>query len=118
MAEGRCIKVSPNEVEVYSPAGHRDTRNWRLIGPEAGSTHVELILGEMGPQGLAEAHAHESCDQIFYMLEGSLKVIYDGAEQILKPGDMGFIPERVPHQVVCMSEGARYLVMYAPPISD
>jgi quercetin dioxygenase-like cupin family protein len=117
MAEGKCIKVRPNEVGVYSPAGHRDTYNRRLVGPIQGSTRVELILGEMGPQGIGEAHAHESCDQILYLLEGSLKVISDGVEEILDQGDLGFIPEGMPHEVVCMSEGARFLVIFAPPMA-
>ena len=118
MAEGICIKVRPHEIEVYSPAGHKDTRNRRLIGPEAGSSNVEVILGEMGPQGIAEAHAHKNCDQIFYLLEGRLKVISDKTEEILDPGDLGFIPEGVPHEVNCMAEEARFLVMYAPPKRD
>ncbi len=116
MAKGKFIKVRPDEVDVYSPAGHRDTRNRRLIGPAAGSTHVELILGEMGPQGIGEAHAHEGCDQIFYLLEGRLKVISDGVEEMLDPGDLGFIPKAVPHEVICISEGARFLVLFAPPM--
>lgn len=116
MAEGKFIKVRPNEVDEYSPAGHRDTRNRRLIGPAAGSTQVEVILGKMGPQGVGEAHVHEGCDQIFYLLEGSLKVISDGVEEILDPGDLGFIPEGVAHEVVCISEGARFLVLFAPPM--
>ena len=103
-------------MDVYSPAGHEDTRNRRLIGPAAGSNRVELILGEMGPQGIAEAHAHKSCDQVFYLLEGRLKVISGEAEEILDPGDLGFIPEGVPHKVICMSEGAKILVLYAPPL--
>lgn len=114
--EGAFVKVRPNEVDVYSPAGHRDTHNRRLIGPAAGSTHVELILGEMGPQGIGEAHVHEGCDQILYLLEGSLKVISDGAEVILDSGDLGFIPEGVPHEVICISEGAKFLVLFAPPM--
>lgn len=118
MDEGKFIKVRPNAVDVYSPAGHRDTRNRRLIGPAAGSTHVELILGEMGPQGIGEAHVHEICDQILYLLEGRLKVIFDESEEILDPGDLGFIPEGVPHEVVCLSEEARFLVLFAPPNRD
>ena len=118
MAEGTFIKVSPNEVDVYSPAGHEDTHNRRLIGPATGSTRVELILGEMGPQGIGEAHAHEGCDQILYLLEGRLKLISNEAEEILDPGDLGFIPEGVPHEVICISEGARFLVLFAPPIRD
>ena len=116
MAEGKCIKVRPNEVDVYSPAGHRDTRNRRLIGPAAGSNHVELILAEMGPRGIGEDHVHESRDQIIYLLEGSLKVISDGKEEILDSGDLGFIPEGVHHEVTCISQGARFLVLYAPPM--
>jgi quercetin dioxygenase-like cupin family protein len=116
--ERAFVKVRPHEVDIYSPPGHGDTRNRRLIGPAAGSSHVEVILAEMGPQGIGEAHAHKGFDQILYLLKGQLKVICDEAEEILDPGDLGFIPEGVSHEAICMSEGAKFLVLYAPPMRD
>ena len=109
------VKVNPNDVSVYTPAGHDDTYNRRLVGPDMGSKYVEVILGEMGPKGIADSHVHNSLEQIIYLLEGTLKVICPGAEETLQPGDLGFIPVGVSHQVICETGRARFLVIYAPP---
>jgi quercetin dioxygenase-like cupin family protein len=109
------IKVRPSDLDVYMPAGHDDTYNRRLVGAGIGSKYVEVILGEMGPKGVADPHAHNDLEQIIYLLEGILKVISDGIEDVLEPGDLGFIPVGVSHQIFCESERATFLVIYAPP---
>ena len=109
------IKVKPSDVSVYTPAGHDDTYNRRLVGPGMGSKYVEVILGEMGPKGTADPHVHDNLEQIIYLLEGNLKVFSDGVEDVLEPGDLGFIPVGVSHQVLCESGKARFLIIYAPP---
>lgn len=67
------------------------TYNRRLVGPDMGSKYVEVILGEMGPKGTVDPHVNNSLEQIIYLLEGNLKVISPGVEEILEPGDLGFI---------------------------
>lgn len=109
------VKVNPNDVSVYMPAGHDDTHNRRLVGPDMGAKYVEVILGEMGPKGTADPHVHKNFEQIIYLLEGKVNVISPGAEEILEPGDLGFIPVGVSHQVICETGGARFLIIYAPP---
>ena len=109
------IKVKPSEVDVYTPAGHDDTYNRRLVGPEIGSKYVELILGEMGPKGVADPHVHNDLEQIIYLLDGTLKVISDGIEDVLEPGEVGFFPVGISHNVFCESGRAKFLVIYAPP---
>lgn len=109
------IKVKPSEVDVYTPAGHDDTYNRRLVGSGIGSKYVEVILGEMGPKGVADPHVHNDLEQIIYLLEGTLKVISDGIEDVLGPGDLGFIPIGVSHKVFCESGRAKFLIIYAPP---
>ena len=109
------VKVRPNDLDVYTPAGHDDTYNRRLVGPGIGSKHIEVILGEMGQKGVADPHVHKNFEQIIYLLEGNLKVISQGAEEILEPGDLGFIPVGVSHQVICETGKARFLIIYAPP---
>jgi len=111
----KFIKVKPSEVDVYTPVGHDDTYNRRLVGPEIGSKYVELILGEMGPKGVADPHVHNDLEQIIYLIDGTLKVISDGIEDILKPGEVGFFPVGVSHNVFCESGRAKFLVIYAPP---
>ena len=109
------IKINPNDVGVYTPEGHDDTYNRRLVGPNMGAKYVEVILGEMGQKGVADPHAHKNFEQIIYLLEGNLKVISQGVEEELEPGDLGFIPVGVSHQVFCETEKARFLIIYAPP---
>ena len=109
------VKVRPNDLDVYTPAGHDDTYNRRLVGPGIGSKYIEVILGEMGPKGVAEPHIHNDLEQVIYLLEGILRVVSDGNEDVLEPGDLGFIPVGVSHQIFCESGRARFLIMYAPP---
>jgi hypothetical protein len=58
----RFIQVNQNDVGVYTPEGHDDTYNRRLIGPNIGAKHVEVILGEMGQKGAADPHVHKGLD--------------------------------------------------------
>ena len=109
------IKISPKDTSVYQPAGHEDTFNRRLIGSNSGARFVEVILGEMGSNGTADAHAHEGFEQILYMLDGTLKIISKDRIEWLEPGDLGFIPAGVTHQVLCQSKRAKFIVIYAPP---
>jgi quercetin dioxygenase-like cupin family protein len=109
------IKVRPYDMDVHTPAGHDDTYNKRLVGPEIGSKYVEVILGEMGPKGVADTHVHNDLEQVIYLLEGALKIISHGIEDVLEPGDLGFIPVGVSHQLLCESGRAKFLIIYAPP---
>ena len=112
--KNRFIKVNPKDVGAYTPESHDDTYNRRLVGPNMGAKYVEVILGEMGQKGVADQHVHKNFEQIIYLLEGNLRVISRGDEEILEPGDLGFIPVRVSHQVFCETEKARFLIIYAP----
>jgi quercetin dioxygenase-like cupin family protein len=59
-------------------------------------------------------HVHRHEDELFYVLEGELKV-YRGAEEItLNPGDSGFLPRNVPHTFKIVSPRARFLVYLTP----
>ena len=112
----KFIKVSVNEVPVYTPPGHDDTYNRRLFGPDDGCQYFELIVGEMGRTGHAEPHAHSEFEQSMYMLEGLLRVYGDdGLEVTLEPGDAIYFPIGCEHKVVCETPQARFLVIYTPP---
>jgi len=108
-------KVSMKDVEVYSPPGHGDTYNKRLLGPKDGAVFAEIIHGEMGNVGHAEPHAHAEFEQSMYMLSGRLRVTGDGPEVILEKDDFIFFPKHSMHKVVCETEKATFLVIYSPP---
>lgn len=109
------VKVSANNVPVYTPPGHDDTYNKRLIGPHNGAQYVELILGEMGKTGHAEPHYHAEFEQCMYLLTGKLSVTGDGEPVELVPGDAILFPKNSTHKVTCETDKATFLVIYTPP---
>lgn len=111
----RYIKVNENDAAVYSPPGHGDTYNRRLLGPKEGSARVEFIIGKMGKSGNAEPHAHGSFDQVMYMLEGRIRVTGDGPEVTLGQGELIYFPIGCSHKVEVETEEAKFIVLYTPP---
>ncbi len=108
-------KVSLQDVPVYTPPGHDDTYNRRLVGPKDGAEHVEVIVGEMGKSGHAVPHSHAEFEQCMYMLSGVLRVTGDGDEVVLEKDDFIIFPKGSAHKVVCETEKATFLVIYTPP---
>lgn len=111
----KYVKVSSSDVPVYTPPGHDDTYNKRLIGPHNGAVHVELILGEMGRTGHAESHYHSEFEQCMYLLTGRLSVTGDGEDVVLEAGDTILFTKNSIHKVVCETDKATFLVIYTPP---
>ena len=110
------VKNSVNKVPVYTPPGHDDTFNRRLIGPDEGAKNVELIVGEMGRSGHAVPHTHYEFEQSMFVLEGELEVTgSDGTVVMLEPGDAILFPVGCEHKVVCVTEKSKFLVIYTPP---
>jgi mannose-6-phosphate isomerase-like protein (cupin superfamily) len=110
------VKVSLDKVPVYTPPGHDNTYNRRIIGPENGARHMELIFGEMRLSAHAELHSHHELEQSMFILEGEIEVTGgDGARVFLRPGDTIFFPVGCEHKVTCMSEKSKFLVISSPP---
>jgi len=73
-----------------------------------------LVEVEGGPGGEPPPHIHRNEDELFYVLEGRLKVLRGNEEISLGPGESGFLPRNVVHTFKIMSDYARYLVYIAP----
>lgn len=57
-------------------------------------------------------HVHHNEDEIFYLLEGEVRFVVDGAEIRARQGDTVVAPKAKPHSFVVTSRaGARWLVM-------
>lgn len=110
--------IRPSELPGYSPANHHGTTNIRLVGPECGARHMELVLGEIVAGGNALPHAHPGLEQAVYVLEGSAVAGIDGREQEVRAGDVMFFPEGVFHSIKVTSEKIKLLVIYAPPYGE
>jgi quercetin dioxygenase-like cupin family protein len=102
----------------YSPANHHGTVNTRLVGPDSGARHMEIVLGDIARGGSALAHAHPGLEQAAYVLEGTAFAGIDGVEHEVQPGDMLFFPEGVFHSIRVTSERLKLLVVYAPPYGE
>ena len=73
-----------------------------------------LIEAKGVPGGEPPLHVHAHEDELFYVLEGKLKVYCGEEELILEPGQSGFLPRNVPHTFKVMSSHARALVYITP----
>lgn len=86
------------------------------VHADARDTNGGFALIEMsgGPGGEPPLHVHEHEDELFYVLEGRLKVMRGSEELILEAGDSGFLPRGVPHTFKIRSGFARWLVYVTP----
>ena len=110
--------IRPSELTGYSPANHNGTTNVRLVGPETGARHMEVLLGEIVAGGNALPHAHPGLEQAAYVLEGTATARIGEHEYQVRNGDMLFFPENVFHSVEVTSGTLRLLVIYAPPYGE
>lgn len=70
---------------------------WRRVARE---TNGELLQGELFavPGGRpAAAHVHPDQEERFEVLAGTLKLVVDGKQATLRPGDIAVIPPGRPH---------------------
>ncbi len=106
------------DIQGYSPANHHGTTNVRLVGPENGARHMEVLMGEFVRGGNAQAHAHPDLEQAVYVLEGTAIAGIDGIDHEVRAGDVMFFPEGVFHSLKVTSERVKLLVFYAPPYGE
>ena len=111
----KLVQGRIEDVEIYAPPAHSDTRNRRLLGPFNGCNDVEVIFAEMGNTGTADTHTHEDFDQISILLEGQLRCVTPYEDKVMNPGEYRMIPRGLEHTAYCVSEKARFILIYAPP---
>ena len=111
--------VRPGELPTYSPEAHAGTVNRRLISKETvGARNIEVVSGEVGLGGMAEAHYHDVAEQAMYLLEGKCQVEVEGESFEMGPGDMAFFPPGARHKAVPVGGPIKVLVIYSPPLAD
>jgi quercetin dioxygenase-like cupin family protein len=115
MDEKSPIVISASSAPVYEPEGHALTYNQRLAGPFNGSENAEFVIGKMYQGGGAKGHSHSEFDQMMFMLEGELRVVAPGFDCSIFPDDLIVFPKNVQHEVFCVSDVARFIVIYSPP---
>jgi mannose-6-phosphate isomerase-like protein (cupin superfamily) len=94
-----CIKLQ--DVEGYSPEGHKGTVNRILIDEKMGVRDFVLIHCEVFSEGGAEIHSH-TFDQGFYVLSGEGRVRIGRKEYHVGAGSAYCAPAGIEHQIVAI----------------
>lgn len=79
------------------------------------------VIGEVNGQHMKLArikgefvwHAHEDADELFLLVEGSLKILIPDGEVVLSPGELVVIPKGMQHKPVAEEEA---LIMMIEPV--
>lgn len=109
-------KAHIDDCTVY----HLPGRDWfYLLGPQ-NSQAKNLVFGlaEFPASTLAAAHAHETQEEIIYILSGAGAIIAEGKETRLEPGVAVFIPPGLSHQIrVDEGELLKLVTLFSPPVT-
>ena len=91
--------VAPGEGELR---WYRDRLvDLRLTGAATGD-RVSLVEIDMPAGATTPLHRQPYDDETLYVLEGSLTVHIDGAEHVVGPGGVVFIPRETPHALLAV----------------
>lgn len=106
-----------DDLPAYAPPGHSATRNVRLVERDA-CGRFEMVLGEITPGGVADAHHHDVEYQAMYVLEGHAEIRLDDAPpRSCGPGSVVRIPPGTVHEVIATGDTPlRLLIVYSPPL--
>jgi mannose-6-phosphate isomerase-like protein (cupin superfamily) len=78
--------------------------------------YAQLVAMSLNPGEEIGMEVHPSVDQFFRIESGTVKVIMDGEETILKSGMVAIVPAGVNHNVVTEgTEVVKLYTIYSPP---
>jgi quercetin dioxygenase-like cupin family protein len=114
---GTALLSFENKIPDSKPPRYINFRGG-LIKFHADSTDTsgQFALLEMkgGPGAEPPLHVHRHEDELFYVLEGQLKVLRGHEEIALGPGESAFLPRNIAHTFKIASDCARFLVYITP----
>jgi len=87
----------------------------KIVGytPELMSVLVQFDKGAIGTP-----HAHDTHDQIAYVIAGRFEADVGGEKRLLGPGDAFIAPRHTLHGVVALEDGATLLDQFSPRRDD
>lgn len=92
----------------------------QLVNPRLGSRQLDCHINVLKAGGVVGPyHLHSSSENVYYILEGEVRVRIDTEEHDLRPGMAVFIPPNIPHSALNVGgTDARLLEIYTPPDPD
>ncbi|EJL68555.1 L-dopachrome tautomerase-related protein [Chryseobacterium populi] len=86
-------------------------RKW-VTGSESTFAHWKMEKGAHVPQ-----HQHPN-EQVTYITKGSVRVVINNKDHIVKAGGILIIPANTPHEFFCLEDGTEDLDFFAPVRKD
>ena len=89
------IKNKLNSKIRFQDKGH--TTVYDLINQtETGVSTVDLVVIEIAPGQHSLNHYHPGMHELFYLLKGQIKILVNGEEGIMNPGDAIIVDPEAP----------------------
>ena len=102
---GRHVPVGPNRLVVK-------------VGPEHGGRLFAMFESVLPPGAGVFVHAHRTCEEAFYVLEGEIEYRLGEERVVARTGTSIVVPTGVVHGFKNLGSGdARHLVTVAPPVA-
>jgi quercetin dioxygenase-like cupin family protein len=94
------------------------TRPTVKIGPHLGSRLLGLVESELRPGPSFPVHVHDEYEEAFYVLEGEIEYLVDGAWLKARAGSTVFVPAGQPHGFRNPGQQpARHLALASPAVA-
>ncbi len=113
------MKVYRNGTgEKYTPFTHYNMTTQVIFNPENGCKKANITLSILKKSAGSTDEIHPNSDQVFYMLQGEMKVYAEGKLlQTLHEGDAILVEAGDPHSVVNdLDEECIYYAVTVPPL--
>lgn len=99
-------------------SNERGVNHILVDGDGLGNIMIQVQEFKVGA-AFGKYHLHERSDNVFFVIDGTLKAVVDGETHLLQAGDMLFIPAGSPHKATNGGDTVvRALEIYAPPAGD
>jgi quercetin dioxygenase-like cupin family protein len=84
--------------------------------PGAVTRNSFTVVQHTGARGYTTPlHVHHYEDEVFIVLDGTLRMVCDGREEIAEAGSTMVIPRTIPHGFVAISDNARFFTIHSTP---
>ena len=86
---------------------------WKLLAEEAGDAFF-LFEDTMAKGKTTPLHLHPEAHEMTYVIDGEIELQADGNRSRVRSGGMSFVPMRVAHAFVVVSNEARLITVQSP----
>lgn len=115
MTDATAIALSVTPRDSVPAKWFFGGRTWLHATAESSGGQIS-VLEQIGDPGSGSPyHMHHNEDEMFYVIEGSVRFVSGERSWIAGPGTWAFLPREIPHGFEVAGEGpARYLLMTTP----